>query len=457
MDKVLIYQIGRLDQNFIDNLKFSIDSNDYETSLSSFAIKQYYKTKSLQAEVILLYPQSLVFNRGLINNEIFKNKCPENFWKALKDAWDNPEEYLKNPYFVFQQHPHTKKADGFLVIYSLGEYETSKNLHRFDVEYEDIVLMILGDMIERYLKESDSIKKIIVDISSGHNVYINALIEAIRNMDVWVKLFNILMKESPTMEIAFSDPILGTARKNPFNIYFEKLAVRAFFDSPVKFEDINNNKLSGSIFSQKEMRQKKKNLQDIFEKFSILFSAIKNNAPLSIYHFGYHEKEQVLNELMDFLQVLKDKFVFPMSPKLKKADYIKSLIVFSFYLGLIKLMKDFGIKNNLNGVEIDEIKTKFKEIYGKFNLILNTTVLGQEIENIRNNVKNKKDFNFKPLLLLLHPDRDPSNSKPNKRNFFAHSGLETNVTLCKKENEKIYLKYDEQKEEIIKRWLQENI
>ncbi len=463
MDKGLIYQIGRLDPNFLDNLKFSIDSNYYETSLTSFAIKQYYKEKSFHSEIILLYPQSLVFNRVLINKENFKNKCPENFWKALKNAWDNTEEYLKNPHPVFQEHPHTKQADDFLVIYSLGEYETSEKPYRFKVQYEDIVLMILVDMIERYLADPQSIKKIIVDISSGHNPYINALLEAIRHLDVWAKLYNICEMETPKMEVAFSDPIIGTTRESPFNIYLEKTEIRTFFASPIKYGDIENNTLAIRLFPQD--RQRRRIIKAVFENFAILFSAVKNGIPLAVYHFGYDDEEQILQKFKEFIQAIKENFIFPDSPNLNKDDYIKTLLVFGFYLGLIKLMKKNDISKNSSGVSIEEMKHKFSEIYEfiktykNLDLFLNETILKNEIDIIQKKTRYEKDFIFKPLSLVLYPDVSYSGSNILERNFFAHAGFEINITMCKKEKGKVYLKYDfnNNEENMIKNWLKKNI
>ncbi|MFN3533484.1 MAG: hypothetical protein ACK41Q_13400 [Candidatus Brocadia sp.] len=169
MGKIIVYQIGRLDINAFERLKFEINGSVVENSLSSFALKETLSKEGYKTEVILLYPISLPFNPSLINDR-FKLSCSASCYEKLKSALNNPENYLKNPLEFFQDHPHTQESADFEILHSLGEYKTLSRPVEFKCHYQDIVLMILTDMIKRYLTGENEIKKIFIDISSGHNI-----------------------------------------------------------------------------------------------------------------------------------------------------------------------------------------------------------------------------------------------------------------------------------------------
>nr|WP_241243661.1 TM1812 family CRISPR-associated protein [Caldicellulosiruptor changbaiensis] len=98
-------------------------------------------------------------------------------------------------------------------------------------KYEAIVLEILFDMIERYL--SEDIEEIYIDISSGHNIYISAMLEAVRSFAVFTKLMHWIRKEKqPKVFITFPDPIIGRNRKI-YQIHIQLQSFAAFFSSPI--------------------------------------------------------------------------------------------------------------------------------------------------------------------------------------------------------------------------------
>jgi CRISPR-associated protein Csx1 len=454
--KALIYQIGRLDINAFDIIKFCIDKHNFETSLSSFAIRGYLRKNKLESDIILIYPVSLPFNRWLINNDKFISKCQNECYKLLKDAFNRPDEYLKNPEKFFKSHPHSNEIKDFKVIHSLGEYITSGSSVSFNCHYSDIVLTILIDMIKRYLNDEQKIKRILIDISSGHNIYVSALVEALRYFGVWLKLYN-WGKERPIVEIAFSDPIIPDSTEDENMIHIEKQSAKAFFSSPIKHDDIQNYQLSRVIYPEKEQKKFKNRIQSMLESFVLTFSAIKNNIPLAIYEFGYHEPQEVLEILRDIISHTENKLTdkYDNSPNLDKNEYVKVFLTCGFCCGISNALRDNKIsKIDLKGIEIQTLRECFRKINRLFDLNLNDIILGNEIDKLNKDIKSDTEWDF--LVNLLYSG-DKSKLKPQKRNFFAHAGFEGNLTKCKRQNGEVYLKYDQRNMETIKKWLKESI
>ncbi|MCX7991447.1 MAG: hypothetical protein N2999_05375, partial [Proteobacteria bacterium] len=297
------------------------------------------------------------------------------------------------------------------------------------------------------LEEGDQIEKIIIDISSGHNNYVSALIESLKHIDTWLRL-NKWNDLKTTFEIAVSEPIIS-GFKGPFRITFEEHKSRIFFSSPVSKDDINNTTLAKKIFSTDQSRPLKKELHKILKSFGLTFSAIKNNTPLFLYMNGYLDTNYLKNQFRIFLEIMEAnlKKSYSETPNLVKSDYIKVLHTFGFYLGLSKKLIEVDIKE-IEEVELNKIRPAFKEIYNYYKLNLNDSVLGNELDRLKN-IKDSNDW--KRLAESLYYDREVTS--PQKRNFFAHAGFESNVTEYKKSDDNIFFRYNKEFIETISNWL----
>ncbi len=60
------------------------------------------------------------------------------------------------------------------------------------------------------------------------------------------------------------------------------------------------------------------------------------------------------------------------------------------------------------------------------------------------------------LFILLNPTKNQFDTKPNKRNFFAHAGLEQNATQFRIEDGSLFLRYKADCNENLKNWLKES-
>jgi len=455
----IIYQIGRFDANYMSNVEFKFENENYASPLSSISLKQHFLSQGFDTNLVLIYPVSIVYNESAVERlkeDSFVRKINENI-----------SNYLDEPRTVLESHPHNEKADDFLIIHSIGKYRLRENEVEFKSSYDDIVLKILCDMIERYIKVKDQENEFYIDISSGHNIYVSALLEALRHFSVFSQLLNWQNKNlRPKTYITFSEPILGLSAKE-FQIYIQKLDFKAFFSSPVKKEDIdltNGNRLSKKLYH--EDREKKRKLDGFLENFGITYSAIKNNTPLALYHFKHHQYNEILEFLTGIIQEIKDKLSrdWINSVFLSKDDYLKIILSLGFYAGIVEVLENNCVKNQEKGISLNEIKEKFGSskgsIYDIFNLNLLVPLLGQEIHTLLEG----KDKDCKKLIEKVSNEWEKlakylygKGGNFNERNFLAHAGFERNITQVRREDNELYFRYDSNFESNIKGCLKEYI
>jgi CRISPR-associated protein Csx1 len=496
--KKIIYQIGRLDNNIITDYKFQIDektyesklsSKTYESKLSSFALKKHFDESGDPSKVILIYPSSILLNE---RRPKFNNKLDEFFDKLEAKDTEEINQYLKDPYAYLKYHPHSKEANDFIVIHSIGEYMGIK----FSTSLGDIVLRILIDMMQRYLEEP--FEEMYLDISSGLNVYTSAIIEAGR---LFLTLINLqkmslqkpYLKEKPYLEvyISFSEPIIPANTTKTYKIYKDfQLDVKAFFQFPENPNKDNIERLNlntykevfsafvGRIFKYfpaEENSKLKDKTNEIVYKAYLFYSALKNNTPLALCHlfldknFRYDE-EEIDDITKELIRLLKNKFNsdfiksgdFIKSPKLNLNDFKKMFITLSLAKGMIRVLK-----NRLKNItQKDEISVSLKDLedtftgkhslYKSFGLDTNIDYLSRELDkNIKNEVDNSlkngykwEKQEWKTLYDLAEYNNQRGNNKNlqnntrfNERNFKAHCGFERNITEVSLINNDIIIKY----------------
>ncbi len=451
---IVIYQIGRLESRMFSKLPFVIEGRTFTSDLSSVAIKEHFLSKGQTAEIILLYPVSLPFQPFLLQNENFKSQCEQDCFEALKRVNEQPDNYLNSPNDFFYCHPHTKYASDFLVIPSFGTYKTLKRNISLEARYSDILLSIVFHLIRRFI-DGFVAEQYIIDISSGHNIYVSALIEAMRFYCVWLGLY-LWETDRPQMNIAISEPIIPGVDTS-YRVYFERLQAKALFSSPLTGEDIKDFNLSRTIYPSKDRRDKKRRLQETLESFVTVFSAIKNNIPLFVYQKGYHGEERIKEILRELITAGENalKNSYRTSSGLDKDVFLKSLLALGFYAGIIRILKESGVvRCSPEGVALNNLRKGFKKVYKAFNLMLNDTVLGNEIDRLERDLSPPPQWS--PLGGCLR-EGDPRVTPPQKRNFFAHAGLERNVTECRKAEGTIFVRYREGDFQTIENWLVEGL
>ncbi len=447
-----IYQIGRFDKNYENDNKFVIDNKTFESKLSSFALKKYLKTqKEEQVKLTLIYPISIPLNNYAIKELKDKDKFVKIFIEKMDSYLENPKEVLKHHPYNSLDNNSNDKADDFIIVHSFGKYKLD-NINKefpFEAKFYDIVLEILIHLIESFLSKKDEKNNFYIDISSGHNIYISALLEAVKNFFTFSALLNWKNKNlRPDIYITFSEPITDTNENKSYNIYIEKIDFYVSFYSPLTKEEIDKNsgkRIACKIYDNNKENRKK--LDEFIYNFGIIYSALKNNTPLVLYHFDYNSYDEIINLIKEILKEIKSKIMdnYCKSHFLDKDSYLKVILSLALYAGITELLQDKQIKNyNDQGVNILEIKQKFHKdkdnIYKIFGIQSLNIFLENEISNIIESKKlaEKADSEWKCLAEIFGEKKA---NFDNIRNFIAHSGFEKNITYAKKVNDEIYLKY----------------
>jgi CRISPR-associated protein, MJ1666 family len=405
--KRIIYQIGRFDSSIDEKVNFEIDGEPRSGELSSFALKEHFGE---HAKVILVYPVSILLNEGILLNkkaleEMRSKESLRSFYEKIKGFVEGEEEekekekekYIKNPWEYLKEHPHSKKANDFIVIPSIGEFLGEK----FFSPLGNMVLRILIDMIERY--KNEPFDEMYLDISSGYNIYNYALAEAGRLFLTLMKLEDFLKEKDIKVFIAVSEPIIGKPNSDKrYKIFKDfQLDAKGFFYFPEKPQENNENafskyanKLSETI-KGKEDRELKRKIMNMLYKVYLFYSALRNNLPLVVYYlctlgeYKYTEND-VKNLLEEIVNLLKQRLDGNLkeSPYLNFEDLRKLFMMLGLAVGIIRVLEKCeickGIKEEVE-VYLKDIKQLFAEeessIYGYFGLKTHIPYLHQEIQN----------------------------------------------------------------------------
>jgi CRISPR-associated protein, MJ1666 family len=465
-------------------VNFEIDGELCSGELSSFALKGHFGE---HAKVILVYPVSILLNEGILLNkkaleEMRSKESLRGFYEKIKGFVEGEEEekkkekekYIKNPWEYLKEHPHSnsKKADGFIVIPSIGEFLGEK----FSSPLGNIVLRILIDMIERY--KNEPFDEMYLDISSGHNIYTYALVEAGRLFLTLMKLEDFLKEKDIKVFIAITEPIFGKPSPDKrYKIFKDfQLDVKGFFYFPEKPQQNNeyafstyagkvSRTIKGEEDGERELRGK---INDMLYKTYLFYSALKNNLPLVVYYlcvlkeprdkkdkeYRYtYTEDDVKNLLEEIVNLLKQRLDGNLkeSPDLNFDDLRKLFMMLGLAVGIIRVLEKReicrGIKEEVE-VCLKDIELLFAEeessIYVYFGLKTNIPYLRQEIQN---NFKEKDEKNlitneWKLLKYILEEKPNEKDTQIHPRNVLAHCGFERNITEVRKTDKgDILIKY----------------
>jgi CRISPR-associated protein, MJ1666 family len=474
--KRIIYQIGRFDKpidKLVNPLNFEIDGEPCSGELSSFALKEHFGE---HAKVILVYPVSILLNKGAIE-EIKDKEGLKSFYEKIKGLAGKPEEskmhikdYINNPWEYLKEHPHLEKADDFIVIPSIGEFSGEK----FSSPLGNIILRILIDMIERY--KNEPFDEMYLDISSGHNIYTYALVEAGRLFLTLMKLEDFLKEKDIKVFIAISEPITaGSGQDKKYKIFKDfQLDVKGFFYFPEKPQENSENAFSKyankliETIKGKEDRELKRKIMNMLYKAYLFYSALRNNLPLVVYYlctleeYRYTENDvkNLLEEIVGLLKQKLDQNLKDSPTDLNFEDLRKLFMILGVAIGIIRVLEKRGIcKGIKEEVEVclKDIEWLFAEeessIYGYFGLKTNIPYLRQEI---RNNFTEKDEKNlitneWKLLKYILEEKPNEKDTQVHPRNVLAHCGFERNITEVRKTDDgDILIRYTSYYKEIVK-------
>lgn len=457
---VLIYQVGRI---LGETKPFFISSQEpqsdfyQESELTSFFLKKYLKAKQKEAKVILIYPVSILLNKKL--PEEMEKRNLHDIREKIAYIINNPTEYLKSPASYIQQIPCEEDKDDILVVHSLGIY-VGTELKGY---YDDMVLELFFDMVKRCLH--GQVQALYLDISSGLNIYISAMIEAARYFSTFITLMNWADNNIPEIIITFSDPIIGSAASK-YEIHFQKQIYPKVFTSPLSSyfkrtrqgvtltEDELNRFLKNEIFTDSDdklNRPLKRSLSEKLLKSLLIYSAIVNCTPLYLYYLDRHTEQEISKEIENLIDYAEKKlyYSYKESPKLNKEAYIEIICQLALYVGMIRMLQehDIGPINPDIGMSLQMLRDIFEKILIQIGFNHSLTFLLNEDNLMNKNIKKyfesreEQTVEWINMCEILNPG---SKSELSERNFLAHIGLERNITQTKKDTDgTIYVRYKE--------------
>ena len=316
-----------------------------------------------------------------------------------------------------------------------------------------------------------------LDISSGHNIYTYALVEAGRLFLTLMKLEDFLKEKDIKVFIAISEPITaGSGQDKKYKIFKDfQLDVKGFFYFPEKPQENSENAFSKyankliETIKGKEDRELKRKIMNMLYKAYLFYSALRNNLPLVVYYlctleeYRYTENDvkNLLEEIVGLLKQKLDQNLKDSPTDLNFEDLRKLFMILGVAIGIIRVLEKReickGIKEEVE-VNLSDIRRLFvkdkSSIYRYFGLKTNIPYLQQEIQNnflderrislITNEWKLLKYILDKPsvwkycktelgkLLKYILGKSKESSTSINPRNVLAHCGFERNITEVRK-------------------------
>jgi CRISPR-associated protein Csx1 len=447
--KVLIYQVlGRLDG--YSNVSYEIDGFiKSDLKLSSEALYSFYGEKGYKARIIYVCPNSLYngpdIPRCLTNlvslAELFRDKIRISGTSVYKDF-------------------------DILPINAIGSYRIDQEKVSFKNTPGNVAVQIFLDMVER-AKKNDEKTMVVADISTGHNIYVASLLEALRAIVVYDKLRNGVTEKKINAAYAISEPVIGSNGESHYvrRIFINEYDVKAFFALPIKPRNLNNLcKFEYYVESDPEVkkrisyetRDRGRKLKNLLENLVKAFNSIKYNVPLAFYSklINLDQEVEVLErELTDFFleqarPVINEKTVVVNSLKWK--DVFNLFYSLALFKWISSEMGELKMRDRISIAEIE----RFAQLYSKLDLLLNKRFLEREL----NEINSKKNMITQQWICLkaLYPEgkrEDALSPSDEKRNFFAHSGLERTMVEVRKRDGELELRYIQNKLPTICEWL----
>ena len=360
-------------------------------------------------------------------------------------------------------------TDGNVEIKPIQAVGTYNNIY-YNGTPSNISLQIFVDM----LRQKRDGEKIIVDLSTGYNLYVLSLLEAARFYTSYIRLSYANLSET-FVRYAVSEPISNQSLR-PYKIYIEELQTRTTFDLPPHTSNFN---LISFIDDDKrdigrEFSHLNKKVKHILTNLTILYNSIRYNAPLFLFtsciDFNEEENKAIVNELCKFIDQILDR-----KKKIKRSLYAVFLNI-AILNGIWYMLRDRLDKKGDKSVPLDTLKSFSKSIYDKLGLDLNWRFLEREIreiesykERLSSKWKAYKEIRFldsKPNIDNQHQatnteievattSQNIRGGSDSKRNFFAHAGLSYDtLELClDNEHKHILCRYKPDKIKEIQEWI----
>jgi len=417
------------------NANFIINGKRYNAKISSVATYNYLADGGEKCRLVLLVPESLV---GMLEEDI------DEAYKLLNDR-----EKLKNRVLgrLVDGGVVTDRNIDVRIIQSIGRYSAQG---RYDLLFinrlDNVIFQVFIELIDVFNMEG----RVYTDISTGHNIYVYSILEALRSIIVYSKLRKLLQGNAGLRVSIASSPPINTEGLS-VNVEFHDYDVKAFFELPLKgIKDYNISVGSflhdRSIVNEllEEFKAQNIDLNLLKHDLELLrksFNALKYNTPLVFFNSNIlNLKEELIDENKRFIinlrSILEKRFrnvcINNSNINVHRRYWVNRVFLINvmFSLALLESIAGFW-RSKISGKQpsLNYILNVFGDVYDKLGIKLNRRFLERDIIEIENRIQSCKEKldSYKPLITIVKRCGDESIkeyivSDP-KRNFFAHSGL----------------------------------
>ncbi|MEM4483347.1 MAG: hypothetical protein QXS19_05480 [Candidatus Methanomethylicia archaeon] len=423
------------------------DYKDDDFYLSSDALASYYMKKDFDVKVFYICPCSIVEDKSLLY-DFNENKIK----KIFKDKISS---YSKCGNF------------DVIIVNSIGRYRIGDVEFEFESAPNNIQLQLFFEMLKHERNIDDELM-IIADISTGYNLYVSTLLEALRAIIVKRKL----QKRGIKAKYAVSEPIIKGLKKDKYRIHLCEYDVKAFFESPIRGRRIDEIcKPEYYIEVDENLRMKigketeylRENLRNFLDIFTLAFNSIKYNTPLAFYTRKNNNQKMINLDFKiesledDLIEFFTEKCEGIIKPKINKNEnkiytYTvkdKELINIFYSMAIYTFIKN-KLKDKVKEDEpnICGILSEFIPLYKELNLSLNCRFLKRDVNEIKaNKEKIPNDWTVYSKVI------EAKGSKEIVRDFFAHSGFESTMVEVKRDGEDIKIRYINNKLNDVENWI----
>uniref|UniRef100_A0A7C3YES6 CRISPR system endoribonuclease Csx1-like HEPN domain-containing protein n=1 Tax=Geoglobus ahangari TaxID=113653 RepID=A0A7C3YES6_9EURY len=380
-------------------VKFEINGSVFCTYFVTEALRRYFGDG---AEVLIFAPSSLL-----------------NLYGGMRGFESKLKELGHEGFRIFE-------------IPSLGDW----------AKFSDVVVAIFLKLVE------ERPGNVIVNITTGLNIYTFALVDAVRRYVTYRQLERILQGGEFEAKVS-SHPPPSTSEILKVELY--DLPVMTFFSVPETDLDKlyeGNGKRAGEI--GKRYADLKKKFRELLRELRIAFNSIRYNTPLAFYEllrFDLDTEETERGILAYCNEYLKNKINLDLR-RVTNAFYA---------IAMMRSFKEF--MNSLKEPSTEELKERFLELYknSRLGLGVNGYFLHNDIERIESLISKHTFDGKRTILELEHKSSEFKSSKgfskDMKRNFFAHSGFLKEWTEVELKNGKVILGWKKEWLNEIENWI----
>ena len=394
-------------------------------------------------QIIPKLDEKMLSNKTLYNykGEKVEATLPSQTIKIVKMKEDNAKIIAILPVSLREQEDSIKSiVDTQLVIPSIGKY----NGKVYGGNYDQIVATIFSGLVMEYLRlgNSEKLTEVIVEISRGQNIYVSALIDALRNFIVFLSLTDLRKnyKRDFSAVLAFAEPVVGDPEQE-IRIFDSEFSWSTFFTLPIESasKNILLNKLPRFFRDFSDENEFRKMIQLSI----ILFCCIEKGVILPLFYVNLPSSKEFKIWIERLAEGMLRKIEENQFEEIRKFDarlFIRVIQSFALSSGILTLIesKNIALRTDEEGYVSLNILELFVDILKEIGEDVASRFLNREINELKTLQATEKPTRLSELRKGGEKEQNSVYSRFSdiERNFFAHAGFEkSSVEIINKDGE----------------------